>query len=503
MERNVHDSILTTIGRTPVVRLHSFESLVGTKAVKLYAKVEAFNPGGSVKDRLALGVIEDAERRGLLGPGMTVVEATSGNTGIGLALVCARKGYPLIVTMAESFSVERRKLMRFLGAKVVLTPAALKGTGMVEKARELAETHGWFWVRQFENEANPDVHSRTTAQEILRDFAGERLDYWVTGYGTGGTLKGVGRVLRAERPETKIVVCEPDNSSLLRSGLPQERRPDGAPAASHPSFRPHVMQGWTPDFIPKITGDAIELGLMDELVAVSGGRAMAASRDLARREGIFVGVTGGATLAGALDVAERAPEGATILCMLPDTGERYLSTPLFEGIGADMSEEEIAISRSTPCARFDAPAPSPIAAPAAATPVDADALEFVERVVVDPAEPVVMFALEWCEFCWAVRKLFKAMSVAYRSVDIDSAGYVEDGWGGRVRRALSAKTGLSTIPQIFVGGELVGGCTEVLNGYNSGRLQALLDRAGVAYDKTAALDPYDFFPKWLQTRTPA
>jgi cysteine synthase A len=231
--------------------------------VNLFVKIEAFNPLGSVKDRLALGVIEDAEKSGKLKPGQTVIEATSGNTGIGLAMVCAQKGYPLVVTMAESFSVERRKLMRFLGAKVVLTPATEKGTGMVKKAIELAEAHGWFLTRQFENEANPDIHSRTTAREIIRDFEGERLDYWVTGFGTGGTLKGVSRVLAKERPETKIIVCEPEDAPMLTSQTKQERNHDGSAAASHPAFKPHPMQGWSPDFIPKLTDDAVKMDVID------------------------------------------------------------------------------------------------------------------------------------------------------------------------------------------------------------------------------------------------
>ncbi len=253
MPQNRFESILGTVGRTPTVRI----AKLAPPHVRLYVKLESFNPMGSVKDRLALGVIEDAERRGLLRPGQTVIEATSGNTGIGLAMVCARKGYPLVVVMSENFSLERRKLMRFLGAKVVLTPAALKGTGMLAKAVELAAAHGWFLCRQFENEANADMHSRTTAPEILADFAGERLDYFVTGFGTGGTLKGVGRVLREQSPHTRIVVCEPDNSQVLGSGIAQPRAADGTPAGSHPSFRPHLMQGWSPDFIPKLTQDAV------------------------------------------------------------------------------------------------------------------------------------------------------------------------------------------------------------------------------------------------------
>ncbi len=267
-------------------------------------------------------------------------------------MVCAQRGYPLVVTMAETFSVERRKLMRFLGAKVVLTPAAERGMGMVTKAIELARTHGWFLTRQFENEANPDFHSRTTAREILEDFAGERLDYWVTGYGTGGTLKGVARVLKEERPETKIIVCEPQDAPLLASGAPQERRPDGSAAAAHPAFKPHPMQGWTPDFIPKLTGDAVAMELISEVLPIAAADAMKNARALATAEGIFVGITSGATFTGALRIAEKAPRGAAILCMLPDTGERYLSTPLFAEIAAEMSEEERRISRSTPSAQM-------------------------------------------------------------------------------------------------------------------------------------------------------
>src|SRR5512134_853973 len=265
-----YDSILGTIGATPVVRLRHF----APPGINLYVKVEAFNPMGSVKDRLALGVIEDAERSGKLKPGQTVIEATSGNTGIGLAMVCAQKGYPLVVTMAESFSVERRKLMRFLGAKVVLTPAAAGGTGMVKKAIELAEMHGWFLTRQFENEANADMHSRTTAREIIADFTGERLDYWVTGFGTGGTLKGVGRVLAKERPETQVVLAEPAEAPLVSSGTRQERNSDGTPAARHPAWKPHPIQGWSPDFIPKLAGDAVEAGQVHRVITVSPPEAM-------------------------------------------------------------------------------------------------------------------------------------------------------------------------------------------------------------------------------------
>jgi cysteine synthase A len=342
------DNILETVGRTPVVRINR----LAPAGVNLYVKDEAFNPLGSVKDRLALGVIEAAEKSGELKPGQTVIEATSGNTGIGLAMVCAAKGYPLVLTMAESFSVERRKLMRFLGAKVVITPAAERAVGMIKKTIELAETNGWFMTRQFENEANPDFHSRTTAREIIDDFAGERLDYWVTGYGTGGTLKGVARVLEKERPETKIIVCEPADAQLLGSGVDQARKPDGSPAAPHPAFKPHPLQGWTPDFIPKLTADAVAMKVIDRILPISGVDAIRCAKDLATKEGIFVGISSGGTFAGALKIAAEAEKGATILCMLPDTGERYLSTPLFADISADMTEEEIAISLSTPSAQL-------------------------------------------------------------------------------------------------------------------------------------------------------
>jgi cysteine synthase A len=338
------ESILETVGHTPVVRINR----LAPAGINLYVKVEAFNPLGSVKDRLALGVIEAAEKSGKLKPGQTVCEATSGNTGIGLAMVCAAKGYPLVITMAEPFSVERRKLMRFLGAKVIITPAAERAVGMIKKTIELAETHGWFMTHQFENEANPDFHSQTTAREIVDDFAGDRLDYWVTGYGTGGTLKGVARVLKKERPETKIIVCEPADAQLLGSGIEQARNPDGSPSAPHPTFKPHPMQGWTPDFIPKLTGDAVAMEVIDRLLPITGADAMRCSKALATKEGIFVGITSGATFAGALRIAAEAEKGASILCMLPDTGERYLSTPLFADVPVDMTEEELAISRSTP-----------------------------------------------------------------------------------------------------------------------------------------------------------
>ena len=337
-------SILETVGNTPVVRINR----LAPSGVELFVKVEAFNPLGSVKDRLALGIIEAAEASGELKPGQTVIEATSGNTGIGLAMVCAAKGYPCVLVMAEQFSVERRRLMRFLGAKVVLTPMAERAVGMIRKTEELAKTHGWFLTRQFENEANADYHSRTTAREILRDFEGQRLDYWVTGFGTGGTLKGVGRVLAKERPETKIVVCEPADAPMLTNGAVQERNADGTPAKGNASWKPHPMQGWSPDFVPKLTGDAVGMKFIHKVHTVTGPDAMKCSKDLAQKEGIFVGITAGGTFAAALKVCQEAPKGSVILCMLPDTGERYLSTPLFADIPVDMTDEELRIMRSTP-----------------------------------------------------------------------------------------------------------------------------------------------------------
>ena len=374
---------------------------------------------GSVKDRLAAAVIEAAERSGELSPGQTVIEASSGNTGIGLAMVCAAKGYPLVVVMAESFSVERRRLMRFLGARVILTPAAEKGTGMAEKARELAERHGWFLCRQFENPANAEIHARTTAREILAAFDGRRLDAFVTGVGTGGTLNGVARVLKATRPEIEIVVAEPDNSPILASGIAQAVRPDGSPAASHPMFRPHLMQGWTPDFISKLTQQAIDAGRIDRIVGVNGAQALEATRDLARREGILCGLSGGATFAAARTVAETMPAGGAILFMVPDTGERYLSTPLFADIPEEMTEAELEIARSTDGYQIGGPSQPAPAAPRCASRRERGVAAF-EAAIGDPAQPVVMFALEWCEFSWALRNFFQRASIPYRSVDLDS-----------------------------------------------------------------------------------
>jgi len=304
----IHDSILGTIGKTPVVRVQR----LAPKHVTMYVKCEFFNPLGSVKDRLAIGIIEDAERTGALKPGQTVVEATSGNTGIALAMVCASKGYPFVAVMSETFSVERRKVMRILGAKVILTPAAERGSGMVRKAEELARRHGWFLARQFENEANPAYHRSTTGPEIIQDFVGRRLDYFVTGWGTGGTLTGAGQMIRLARPDVQIIACEPAGAALL----------------SGKGWAPHKIQGWTPDFVPAV----LDREVPHRIVAVTDAEAVESTRNLAGKEGLFCGISSGATFAAALKVAAEAPEGAVLLAMLPDTGERYLSTVLFEGI---------------------------------------------------------------------------------------------------------------------------------------------------------------------------
>jgi cysteine synthase A len=342
------DSILDTVGNTPAIRINN----LAPDGVSLYVKAEFFNPASSVKDRLALNIVEEAERSGALHRGQTVVEASSGNTGIGLAMVCAQRGYPLVVTMPDSFSIERRKLMRMFGAKVVLTPRADKAYGAYRKAIELAEAHGWFLARQFETAANAAIHESTTAREIVNDFAGQRLDWFVTGYGTGGTLVGISRVLRRERPETRIVLSEPANAPLVGSGLPQQRSSEGSPLVSHPAWQPHAIQGWTPDFIPLVLQEGIDGNYYDEVIPVDAADGMRWARSLAAKEGILTGISGGSTFAVARRIANEAPAGSVILCMLPDTGERYLSSPLFEDVEEEMTEEEWQLSRSTASARY-------------------------------------------------------------------------------------------------------------------------------------------------------
>lgn len=486
----IKNSILDTIGNTPIIRINN----IAPDDVEIYVKLEAANPGGSVKDRLALSIIETAERDGSLKPGQTVIEATSGNTGIGLAMVCAQKGYPLVVTMAESFSVERRKLMRFLGAKVVLTPAAEKGTGMVKKARELAETHGWFLARQFENPANPDVHAKTTAVEIINDFGANGLDYFVTGFGTGGTLTGISRRLRADSPKTQIVAVEPENAILLNSDHVQAYNADGSAAAAHPDWRPHPMQGWSPDFVPHVVQEALTENRIDTYQPIGGGAGMDTARNLARKEGIFVGVSAGATFAAALEVAKTAPKGSKILAMLPDTGERYLSTPLFEDVSAEMTDEEQAISRSTQTIRFDVSATGGVPSFPAA---DAKALAEIRHSAAE--HPVLMYVLEWCEFCWSVRKMFEDAGIPYTAIELDSVESQKDNHGARLRSALLEICGTHTIPQVFVGGTHIGGATETFDAYNAGELETLLEAQQISMSAVAD-NAYSYLPKWLHPR---
>jgi cysteine synthase A len=339
----VYEDITKTIGNTPIVKI---SDKLCPEGVELYAKCEYFNPLSSVKDRLALAIIDAAEKSGELKPGMTVVEATSGNTGIAVAMVCAQRGYDCVICMAEPFSVERRKLMRMLGAKVIVTPKAGKGTGMVRKAEELCKEHGWFLCHQFENEANWKFHELTTGPEILADLPS--ITHWVTGYGTGGTFHGAGKAIKEKKPDVKIILAEPEDAGLLVSGIPTERNADGSPVASHPAFKPHPIQGWTPDFIPKVLEDAPMANLMEELVPIPGASAVATAKLLAAKEGLLTGISGGGTMWAALETAKKAPKGSVILAMLPDTGERYLSTPLFAEIDADMNEDELKIAKSTP-----------------------------------------------------------------------------------------------------------------------------------------------------------
>ncbi|TKB45393.1 cysteine synthase A [Thalassotalea mangrovi] len=488
----IYDNILQTIGNTPIVRLNK----MAPPGVNVFVKVESFNPMASVKDRLALGVIEDAEKRGLLKPGQTVIEATSGNTGIGLAMVCAQKGYPLVVTMAENFSVERRKMMRFLGAKVVLTPAHLKGSGMVNKAAELAEKHGWFLARQFENPANAEIHYRTTAEEILRDFRDMNLDYWVSGFGTGGTLNGVSRKLKEVSPNTRIIVCEPDNSQILASGISQPEN------ESHPKFRPHMMQGWSPDFIPALASQALEANHIDNFMPIDGEDSLRCAKELAQKEGIFVGISGGATLAGALNLARLVAKGSNILCMLPDTGERYLSTQLFADVNADMNEEELAISKSTDNYRFDSGGGSTVEAPLEQA--DPEMVKEIDDYIHRSDPKVVMFALQWCEFCDSVRNALNHYDIAFKSIDLDSVAFAEQNHGGKLRIALRHKTGCNTFPQIFVNGEFIGGCTELFDKVKDGSLETTLEKAGIKHNQTMSgdnkKDPYDYLPSWLHAR---
>mmetsp|Transcript_18065 Transcript_18065/g.37891 ORF Transcript_18065/g.37891 Transcript_18065/m.37891 type:complete len:358 (+) Transcript_18065:52-1125(+) len=339
------NNISEAVGNTPLVKI---SDRICPKGRTIYAKCEFFNPLSSVKDRLALAIIEAAEKDGSLKPGQTVVEATSGNTGIALAMMCAQRGYPCVITMAESFSVERRKIMRMLGAKVVVTPKAGKGTGMVQKAKELAEKHGWFLAHQFESDANWKFHYDTTGPEIVNDMKDERLDYWVTGYGTGGTFHGAAKYIKEKRPTTKVILAEPGAAAMLSSGIKTARNDDGTPISSHPAFSAHPIQGWAPDFIPLVLEKGLDQSLYDELIQIPSDAGITMAKSLAKNEGILTGISGGATMWAAVETAKNAPEGSVIVAMLADTGERYLTTPLFAGVKGQMNDEELEISRTTP-----------------------------------------------------------------------------------------------------------------------------------------------------------
>lgn len=338
----IYSDILDTIGNTPSIKIKN----ISVNGTNLYVKAEYFNPASSVKDRLALSIINNAEKKGVLKKGQTIVEATSGNTGIGLALVCASKNYPLVVTMPDSASIERRKLMRFLGAKVLLTPASEGGTGAYNKAKKLVDKNKWFYARQFENEDNAKIHEETTGIEIYDDFKEIGLDYWVSGYGTGGTFTGVSRLLREKMPKTKLILTEPDVAPLIGSNNIQKRNSDGSAAESHPSWNPHPIQGWTTDFIPLVLQEAIDEKYYDELIPVSGDDGIFWSTELAKKEGIITGVSGGSTFAIAVKVAKKAKPGSNILCMIPDTAERYMSSVLFDSIDSEMNNEEIDLYKS-------------------------------------------------------------------------------------------------------------------------------------------------------------
>ena len=488
-----HSSVITTIGSTPVIKLNR----LAPEGVNVYVKAEAFNPMGSVKDRLALGMIEYAEENGLLKPGQTVVEASSGNTGIGLAMVCAAKGYPFVCVMSEAFSIERRKMMRFLGAKVVLTNPAHKFGGMVQVLMALKEQHGWYWPNQFESEANAWIHRQTTGPEIVQAFEGERLDWFVTAYGTGGTLQGVAQVLREQRPDTKVLLCEPSNAPLLLSGVKTAYEADGSiTKESHPVFRPHLLQGWTPDFVPRLVEEATQSELYEELAHVSGEQAVACARELASQEGLFTGTSGGGIVHVALQKARTLPAGSTIVAMLPDTGERYLSTPLFDGIPADMTAEEQAFLYGVPpSVAFPQPLPEPTAA------AQRLLTEFVQ------SGKVTVVAMESCEFCWTVFKLLKAIGVEYSALNFDALEYAPNNLGNEIRASVQERTGAVTFPQVFVGGKYIGGAADACVMWKKGELQPLLETAGAKpvgepeWNGYAGNDPFEFLPKWM-TKNP-
>jgi len=493
----LHDSVLTTIGNTPLIKLSN--KTVNAPGVNIYVKCEQFNPMSSVKDRLAVGCIEWGEKNGQLKPGQTVVEASSGNTGIGLAMVCAAKGYPFVCVMAESFSVERRKLMRFLGAKVILTNPAHKGSGMVIKAKELADHFGWFRPCQFENEANAAIHETTTGPEILAAMGDRPINMFVCAYGTGGTLKGVGKALKGASPATQVVACEPDNAPLLYSEIPTEYGgPHESFVSPHPCWRPHLLQGWAPDFIPKLVSEAQALNLVDDVQHVGGDEAIQACKQLAANDGLLSGTSGGGTLAVALRLAQSAEPGTNIVCMLADTGERYLSTPLFADTPADMTEEEKALSA----------APAAAAVPPAIELPEVEeggaAVTFVNET--NSANKIVVWSLQYCEFCWTVFGLLDALGLKgqYTVVNIDSFEYAKGNTGNKYRAALSKLTGVNTFPQVFLNGKFYGGAVDAAMGWKKGTLQPLLVDGGLNVTSADGKDfngyegdPFEFLPKWM------
>lgn len=489
----IYDSINETIGRTPIIRLKNMSPKEG---VDVFVKLESENPGGSVKDRLALGVIEWAEKHGQLKSGQTVVEASSGNTGIGLAMVCASKGYPLVCVMSEAFSIERRKLMRFLGARVILTNPAHKATGMIIKAKELADKHDWFWPNQFENEANAWIHRETTGPEIVNAFrdAGKTLDHFVCAYGTGGTVLGVGSYLKEHSPQTTVHVCEPDNAPMLYSGIPTIYPEDGTPSSSfdvaHPVWRPHLFQGWAADFIPKLLDEATKAKAYQNVLHSSGIEAMETCKELARKEGIFSGTSGGGVLAAALKLAKDSVDGTSILAIIPDTGERYLSTPLFGDIPADMTEEEKQIAASTP----SLPPPAP-----GLPDVLPEATEFVKKEITE--RKVLCFMLEYCEFCWTLTGLLDALGVEYHRIDIDSFEFAKDNMGNKYRSALQETTGCKTFPQFFIDGKFIGGAVDACMLWKKNELQKIFEEAGVKGGNdnfnNYEGDAFEFLPKWM------
>eukprot|EP00557_Chaetoceros_sp_GSL56_P013778 CAMPEP_0176483166 /NCGR_PEP_ID=MMETSP0200_2-20121128/3776_1 /TAXON_ID=947934 /ORGANISM="Chaetoceros sp., Strain GSL56" /LENGTH=477 /DNA_ID=CAMNT_0017879555 /DNA_START=196 /DNA_END=1626 /DNA_ORIENTATION=- len=473
-------------------------------ASNIYLKLESENPGGSIKDRLSIAVIEWAEHFGKLTKGQTVVEASSGNTGIGMAMVCAKKGYPYVCVMSESFSIERRKLMRFLGAKVILTNPAHKGTGMVIKAKELADRHGYFWPNQFENEANAWIHEQTTGPEILGAFqeASISIDHFVCSYGTGGTLLGVGRYLRKHSPKTKIHICEPSNAPMLYSEIPTQYPPSEEsgdengnkyPSTSfespHPVWRPHLLQGWATDFIPRLVSSATKEQLYDSVLHVGGHDAIETAKKLAMNEGILSGTSGGGTLSAALTLANGLPESKNIVVIIPDTGERYLSTPLFQNIPSDMTDEELQIAMSTP----STPPPPP-----GLPPVTKKATEWAKKQA--ESRKVVIFSLEYCEFCWTLTSFLDALGVPYHKIDIDSFIYAKENIGNQYRAALCEWTKCTTFPQFFVSAKFVGGAVDACMMWKKGELQKLFKKSNI---KSAdgkfnnySGDPFEFLPKW-------